>query len=50
MPRGGTFGEKKDQLVLEGALVVVVGGGTFRLAPGRHLPMSGPCTQIITFS
>jgi len=23
----------------------MAGGGTFRLAPGRHFPMSGPCLR-----
>ena len=27
-------------------VVVMVGGGTFRLAPGRHFPMSGPWSQV----
>ena len=26
---------------------LTVGGGTFRLAPGRHFPMSGPCCLIL---
>ena len=56
MPRGGpfrgggTFGEKKEyKMVFHGLyhhLVVVVRGGTFRLAPGRHFPMSGPCITV----
>jgi len=41
MPRGGTFGEKKEQLVLEGALVVVVGRRHFSTRPGAALTHVG---------